>query len=300
MYSSNLHSAGRLIGSGAGRRAFSSVPAENKGVRATAVRCYSMSGKRAPLSTASAAARQQQQKDQQQQKQQEQQAISPTIATTASKTKVPKFTMPRTEFMTADLFARHRQLVEIPESGRTPVDTVAVPRPSFKTLSELQLYKGMTPDEANVPHAKLKQIYAAPASVYMCVTPDAMIPEAMRLGPLTEPLLGQDTFSDGISTLNLGNNEYVNEFVEEFFDTILDNSQNAISSATTDAWNGAEEQHYSRWMANSMADPVDRIEQNTNGYQMTSVRRKRKTKMNKHKHRKLRKQTRSLRKRLGK
>ncbi|KAJ2365888.1 hypothetical protein H4S02_010584 [Coemansia sp. RSA 2611] len=140
-------------------------------------------------------------------------------------------------------------------------------------------------EEANVPHSKLRQIYAAPASVYMRVTPDAMIPEAMRLGPLAEPLLGEDPFSDGVGSLGLGAEDTA-DFVDEFFETILNRPV------------VRREKKMSRWMANEMVDPVDGI--HGESYQLTSVKRKRATKMNKHKHRKLRKRTRALRKRLGK
>ncbi|KAJ2046214.1 hypothetical protein GGI01_003664 [Coemansia sp. RSA 376] len=192
--------------------------------------------------------------------------------------------MARSEFMTADLFARHRQLVETPH-GST-MDALCRPRASFKTLGELAMCKGMGPEEANIPHSKLKQIYAAPASVYMRVTPDAMIPEAMRLGPLAEPLLGEDPFCDGLSSLKL-DSEDTADFVDEFFETIL-NRPTAVR----------RERRESRWMMHEMVDPVDGI--NGESYQLTSVKRKRASKMNKHKHKKLRKRTRALRKRLGK
>ncbi|KAJ2812391.1 hypothetical protein H4S07_001435 [Coemansia furcata] len=211
--------------------------------------------------------------------------LCPTTLTPAE-SKVPKFTMARTEFMTADLFARHRQLVETAHHGTT-VDVLRRPRASFKTLGELALCRGMEEGEAGIPHEKLRQIYAAPASVFMRVTPDAMIPEAMRLGPLAEPLLGEDPFSDGISSLRL-DAEDTAEFVDEFFDTILNRS----------AAGARCERRMSRWMVHEMVDPVDGI--NGESYQLTSVKRKRASKMNKHKHKKLRKRTRALRKRLGK
>ncbi|KAJ1931432.1 hypothetical protein FBU59_006712 [Linderina macrospora] len=188
----------------------------------------------------------------------------------AARSKVPAFTVPRSEFMVADLFAQSKQMLST--SGE--VQAMSGPRASFRTLSELSLLEGQSAAEALVPRAPLKQIYAAPASVFMRVTPDAAIPEAMRLGPLAEPLLGMDPFRDGMSSLNLKGEE-VNDFVEEFFDTIV-------------AGGGIQE----------IAEPV--AEEAAEGYQMTSVLRKRKSKMNKHKHRKLRKRTRALRKRLGK
>lgn len=192
--------------------------------------------------------------------------------------KVPKFTMARQEFMMADLFSQHRQVVAIPEEAPSQSST----RPSFKTMSELSLLRGMSMEEAQIPHTKLRQIYSAPSSVYMRVAPDAMIPEGKRLGPLAEPLLGQDPFKDGLGGMNLGKGTEMKEFVEEFFDTMLEEARQAVP------------QHL--WS-------VRRAKPRANGarsYQMTSVRRKRKTKMNKHKHRKLRKRTRALRKRLGK
>ncbi|KAJ2488528.1 hypothetical protein IWW37_004721 [Coemansia sp. RSA 2050] len=232
------------------------------------VRQYSVPSKRAPLVATTTRQRTQAI------------ALCPPIV---SNSKVPKFTMARSEFMTADLFARHRQLVETPH-GST-MDLANRPRASFKTLGELALCKGMGLEEANVPHSKLRQIYAAPASVYMRVTPDAMIPEAMRLGPLAEPLLGEDLFSDGIGSLGL-EAEDTADFVDGFFESILNQPE------------VRREKRVSRWMASEMADPVDGI--NGGSYQLTSVKRKRATKMNKHKHRKLRKRTRALRKRLGK
>ncbi|KAJ1663879.1 hypothetical protein IW140_004556 [Coemansia sp. RSA 1813] len=311
MYSS-VNSAGRLLSSAFGKRAFSSASAESgRGTLTNSVRCYSISGKRAPLATVSTTARQQQQEQEQHHKQPSQEIAAQIGGSTTSKSKVPKFTMARTEFMTADLFARHRQLVEVPENNggtRTSLmDASTTPRPSFKTLTELAMCKGQTPGEANVPHAKMKQIYAAPASVYMhVVTPDVLIPEAMRLGPLTEPLLGQDTFSDGFSTLNLGGQEEdIGDFVEEFFDTIIANTRHSMKQPDG-LWSGRDARrlahgYQARWIQNDMLDPVDAInEGGASAYQMTSVRRKRKTKMNKHKHRKLRKQQRSLNKRLGK
>ncbi|KAJ2744347.1 hypothetical protein GGI20_003040 [Coemansia sp. BCRC 34301] len=171
-------------------------------------------------------------------------------------------------------------------------------RASYKTLSELGICRGMGPEEANIPFSKLKQIYAAPASVYMRVTPDALIPEAMRLGPLAEPLLGEDPFSEGISSLRL-NSEDTADFVDEFFDTILTRPSESWSERRE-----RQETRQSRWMFHEMVDPVDGIngenDRSPPSYQLTSVRRKRASKMNKHKHRKLRKRTRALRKRLGK
>ncbi|KAJ1965064.1 hypothetical protein GGI12_001015 [Dipsacomyces acuminosporus] len=313
MYSSAINSTRRLAGSLFAKRGVSTVSAGSKGTKAKfSVRRYSESNKRSPqLASSSTQSQQQQQKQESSDEISKSQVVAP-IEGGNNRNRVPKFTMPRTEFMMADLFARHRQLVGTPDAGdlSASVDVGTNPRPSFKTLSELSMSKGLTTEEADVPHMSLKQIYAAPASVYMQVTPDAMIPEAMRLGPLAEPLLGQDPFRDGISSLQLGKGEDMKEFVEEFFDTILANAQNAPSSG---AWSLRKERrearaYVSRWQENEMVDPVDRI----NGlvedgeaetpveYQMTSVLRKRKTKMNKHKHRKLRKRTRALRKRLGK
>ncbi|KAI8321626.1 hypothetical protein GQ54DRAFT_297892, partial [Martensiomyces pterosporus] len=308
MYSSAPPSTKRLVGSLFTKRGLSTVSADGSSSRATfSVRRYSESNKRTPLVAASSTQSQQQQ--QQADDVGKPQVVAP-IEPGSSRTKVPKFTMPRSEFMMADLFSRHRQLVGASGAGdvAASMDIGRMPRASFKTLSELRMSKGLTAEEANVPHTTLKQIYAAPASVYMQVTPDAMIPEAMRLGPLAEPLLGQDPFRDGISSLQLGRGEEMKEFVEEFFDTILINAQNAPSPG---AWSMRKERrearaYVSRWEQSEMVDPVDKI----NGliedgdmeapaeYQMTSVLRKRKTKMNKHKHRKLRKRTRALRKRL--
>ncbi|KAJ2004379.1 hypothetical protein GGI02_001913 [Coemansia sp. RSA 2322] len=176
--------------------------------------------------------------------------------------------MARAEFLAADLFARHRQVVE-PVVGSSGGGEAAQ-RGSFRTAGELGWLSrgGLTAEEAGVPHARLRQIYAAPASVYMRVTPDALIPEAMRLGPLAEPLLGEDPFGGGLASLRLTGDDAA-DFADEFFDAILRNS------------------------AHETAEPAE-------GYRMTSVRRKRATKMNKHKHKKLRKRTRALRKRLGK
>ncbi|KAJ1736342.1 hypothetical protein LPJ72_001499 [Coemansia sp. Benny D160-2] len=341
MYSSVNSAAGRLFSSAFGKRAFSSASAESgRNSRAITVRCYSISGKRAPQATGSATARQQQQQQQQSQEkekkkqagQQEEEDVvaAPQAGASSLRTRVPKFTIARTEFMMADLFARHRQVVvdgadvasasamdtNNPAAATTiasaAANAAAARRPSFKTLSELALCKGQTPSEADIPHAKLRQIYAAPSSVYMQVaTPDAMIPEAMRLGPLTEPLLGLDTFSDGFSSLSLGgtgSEEEIGDFVEEFFDAIIENTHHASMSQSSAAGGSVRRQarreapwYQARWMQNDMLDPVDAINDGAApAYQMTSVRRKRKTKMNKHKHRKLRKEMRSLKKRLGK
>ncbi|KAJ1643288.1 hypothetical protein J3B02_000368 [Coemansia erecta] len=243
------------------------------------VRCYSMSGKRTPVTPA-------------EKEQQEQGQGSKTV--NVARGKVPKFTMARTEFMVADFFAQNRQVVGI---SSEKIDEQM--RPSFKTLSELALYQGHLMDE-DVPRAKLQQVYAAPASVYMRVTPDAFIPEAMRLGPLAEPLLGRDSFGEGIGSLQMfGSDVEMREFVEEFFDAVLDNAKQAPVSGM---WSIRRDRRArgERWMTHEMVDPFDEISGQPVGYQMTSVRRKRKTKMNKHKHRKLRRSTRALRKRLGK
>ncbi|KAJ2713486.1 hypothetical protein H4R19_002226 [Coemansia spiralis] len=301
MYATGVRLAGRL-----GRRAQwqrgVSTTASEAGAGAASKRCvrrYSVSGKRAPATGPAAATRQEQQQQQQQPAGDlRQHGVAPTIGENSNRNRVPKFTMAQSEFLAADLFARHRQLVGIPETERAAaaMDAGSVRRASFKTLSEILMCKGMDADEASLPHAKLKQVYAAPASVYMRVTPDAMIPEAMRLGPLAEPLLGKDPFSDGLSSLNLASGEETAEFVEEFFDTLLDNARSAGQWSVRKERRAARAHHPSRWLAGETVDPVDGI----NGYQMTSVRRKRKTKMNNHKHRKLRKKTRALRKRLGK
>ncbi|KAJ2764416.1 hypothetical protein IWQ56_004493, partial [Coemansia nantahalensis] len=265
--------------------------------RKTCVRRYSVSGKRAPAMGAAAAAATRQQEQQQHTGDRQQQGLAPVIGENSNRNRVPKFTMAQSEFLAADLFARHRQLVQVPEAERVAaMDAGSARRASFKTLSEILMCKGMEVEEANVPHAKLRQVYAAPASVYMQVAPDAMIPEAMRLGPLAEPLLGKDPFSDGLSTLNLARGEETAEFVEEFFDALLDNARSARKWSVRKERRAARALQQSRWLASETIDCVDGI----NGYQMTSVRRKRKTKMNKHKHRKLRKKTRALRKRLGK
>ncbi|PIA13098.1 hypothetical protein COEREDRAFT_83725 [Coemansia reversa NRRL 1564] len=303
MYSARVvNCTGRATRLAFGQRGLSTSSGEctGHGSMMFSVRRYSVSGKRAPALATSAGTGQE---GQQQQNQQRQQNIAAAIEGASNRNKVPKFTMPQSEFLTADLFSQHRQLVDIFEAERTAMDAGSTPRASFKTLSEIIMCKGQSPEEANVPHSKLKQIYAAPASVYMRITPNAMVPEAMRLGPLSEPLLGKDTFNDGIGSLQIGSGEEAREFVEEFFDTILDNAKNAPSSGT---WSIRRERsvarmYHSRWMANEMVDPVDGISGNVDGgLQMSSVLRKRKTKMNKHKHRKLRKRTRALRKRLGK
>ncbi|KAJ1730137.1 hypothetical protein LPJ61_003180 [Coemansia biformis] len=288
-----------------GQRGVSTTAAEagsgSGAPRKQCVRRYSVSGKRTPAPGAAAAPRQGQQQ-QQQEEGRRQQDVVPAICENSNRNRVPKFTMAQTEFLAADLFARHRQLVEVPESGRAAaMDAGSARRASFKTVSEILMCKGMDADEANMPHSKLKQIYAAPASVYMRVAPTAMIPEAMRLGPLAEPLLGKNTFSDGVGSLSVLRGEEEIEFVESFFDVLLHRARNPGESSSARKWSVRRERREgflfrSRWEESQVVDPVDGI----NEYQMTSVRRKRKTKMNKHKHRKLRKKTRALRKRLGK
>ncbi|KAJ2228688.1 hypothetical protein H4R99_000893 [Coemansia sp. RSA 1722] len=251
------------------------------------VRCYSMSGKRTPIDSTPAAEKQQQQQGQEQPQ-------GPKALVNEPRIRVPKFTMGRTEFLMADFFSQYRQVVGMAATKFGSEEEH--PRASFKTLSELALYQGQSIDEVNVPRAKLQQVYAAPTSVYMRVTPDAFIPEATRLGPLAEPLLGRDSFADGIGTLQLfGKEAEMREFVEEFFDSVLDNAK----MESTGTWSVRRERRFrgERWMAHEMVDPFEEI---SGGYRMTSVRRKRKTKMNKHKHRKLRRSTRALRKRLGK
>ncbi|KAJ2631900.1 hypothetical protein H4R22_001654 [Coemansia sp. RSA 1290] len=262
-----------------------------KSSKSPSIRFYSVSSKRIPLA-ATATSRQQQQ--------QQQKDISSINAN-----KVPKFTVPQSEFLVANLFAQHRQLAgnfetsELDNHSKQEQTQEQQERGSYKTVSELLLCKGQTAAEAKIPHAKLKQIYAAPASVYMHTTVDAMIPEAKHLGPLAEPVLGKDMFADGVSTLNLDQSE-VHDFVDDFFDSLVDRNLNMSGQ-----WSIRREQretrmlHGSRWMSGELVDPVDQIT-GQNEYQMSSVLRKRKTKMNKHKHRKLRKKTRALRKRLGK
>ncbi|KAJ2779869.1 hypothetical protein H4R18_003762 [Coemansia javaensis] len=290
MYSSGVGLVGRAARVAGGRRGVATAAGETQ---RACVRSYSVSGKRAPVAAAAGAASRQQD-GMGPQGGGARQGAGAGLGENGRRNRVPKFTMAQADFAAAALFARHRQLVGPAEAGRAAMDVGRAPRPSFKTLSEVMMCKGQGADEANVPHAKLRQIYAAPASAYMRVTPDAMIPEAMRLGPLAEPLLGRDPFSDGLGALNLGRGDDESaEFVEEFFDALLDNARNAGK------WSVRRERRarqQSRWLANELVDPVDGI----NAYQMTSVRRKRKTKMNKHKHRKLRKKTRALRKRLGK
>ncbi|KAJ2338076.1 hypothetical protein GGF43_006960, partial [Coemansia sp. RSA 2618] len=221
----------------------------------------------------------------QQQQQQQQKTTTPPANVNANK--VPKFTVPQSEFLTANLFAQHRQLVATPDKAATCVS--APPRLSFKTVSELLICKGQTPDEAGVPHAKLRQIYAAPTSVYMRVANEvAMMPEAARLGPLAEPLLGRDMFADGVGTLGLDARE-VTEFVDDFFDSLEERAANGRSPS----WSLRREMQEqamvrgSRWMTAELVDPVSEItgdhsNQGSDGYHMTSVRRKRRTKMKKH------------------
>ncbi|KAJ1723393.1 hypothetical protein LPJ53_002257 [Coemansia erecta] len=285
MYSSRFSSGGRmLLGRqllSAGRRGVSTLS------ESSSIRRYSMSGKRTPVASEASSGSQEEPK-----------AQGAKPAPTLRTNKVPKFTMARTEFLTADLFAQHRQLIPYSSgaSGNNASGTPGHGRPSYKTVGELLLCKGMSADEAGVPSARLRQVYAAPASAYMRVAADAMIPEAMRLGPLAEPLLGQDSFGGGIGGTLQGAAD--SEFVEEFFDAVLENARREPSPGTWSVrrvWRARG----MRWMAGEMVDPVERIEGGA-GYRMTSVKRKRKTKMNKHKHRKLRKRTRALRKRLGK
>ncbi|KAJ2505706.1 hypothetical protein GGI11_006910, partial [Coemansia sp. RSA 2049] len=170
MYSSVNSAAGRLFSSAFGKRAFSSASAESgRNSRAITVRCYSISGKRAPQATGSATARQQQQQQQQQQSQEKEKkkqagqqeeedvVAAPQAGASSLRTRVPKFTIARTEFMMADLFARHRQVV-VDGADMAPASTMdtnnptitttiasaaanaaSVRRPSFKTLSELAL-----------------------------------------------------------------------------------------------------------------------------------------------------------------
>ncbi|KAJ2649790.1 hypothetical protein GGH99_007766, partial [Coemansia sp. RSA 1285] len=170
MYSSVNSAAGRLFSSAFGKRAFSSASAESgRNSRAITVRCYSISGKRAPQATGSATARQQQQQQQQQQSQEKEKkkqagqqeeedvVAAPQAGASSLRTRVPKFTIARTEFMMADLFARHRQVVvdgadmasasAMDTNNPTAATTIAsaaanaaaARRPSFKTLSELAL-----------------------------------------------------------------------------------------------------------------------------------------------------------------
>ncbi|KAJ2852109.1 hypothetical protein IWW36_000488 [Coemansia brasiliensis] len=256
-------------------------------------RFYSVSSKRIPLVTTTTT---------RQQQQQQQKDIG-----SINSNKVPKFTVPQSEFLVANLFAQHRQLAGNFETSELDNNIKQEKRQqqqqergSYKTISELLLCKGQTAAEAKIPHAKLKQIYAAPASVYMHTTVDSMIPEAKHLGPLAEPVLGKDMFADGVSTLNLDQSE-VHDFVDDFFDSLVDRTLSNMSGQ----WSIRREQREtrmlrgSRWMSSELVDPVDQIT-GQNDYKMSSVLRKRKTKMNKHKHRKLRKKTRALRKRLGK
>ncbi|KAJ2831596.1 hypothetical protein J3B01_005251 [Coemansia erecta] len=189
--------------------------------------------------------------------------------------RVPKFTVPQSEFLTATLFAQHRQIVPAPDHAKTE-------RLSFTPVSELIISPGQTAMEARVPHAPLRQIYTAPASAYMRVPDYAMMPESVHKGPIASALLGKDMFQDGVSTLNLGASE-VREFVDDFFDSLEEQMQKCSARRMISE---ARMVRGSRWENETM--------------HMTSVRRKRRSKMNKHKHRKLRKSTRAQRKRLGK
>ncbi|KAJ2498610.1 hypothetical protein GGH96_004166 [Coemansia sp. RSA 1972] len=189
--------------------------------------------------------------------------------------RVPKFTVPQSEFLTATLFAQHRQLIPVPDHTKTD-------RLSYKPVSELIVSPGQTAMEARVPHAPLRQIYTAPASAYMRIPDFAMMPESVHKGPLASALLGKDMFQDGVSTLNLGPSQ-VREFVDDFFDS-LEEQMHKVSGRRQ--MSEMRMLRGSRWENEAM--------------HMTSVRRKRRSKMNKHKHRKLRKSTRAQRKRLGK
>ncbi|KAJ2387647.1 hypothetical protein GGI05_004019, partial [Coemansia sp. RSA 2603] len=263
MYSSRFSSSGRmLLGRkllNAGKRGVSTLS------ESSSIRRYSMSGKRAPVASESSSSSSQEPK-----------AQGTKPAPTVRTNKVPKFTMARTEFLTANLFAQHRQLIPSTSGASGNGNSLGQDRPSYKTVGELLLCKGMTAEEAGVPNARLRQVYAAPASAYMRVAADAMIPEAMRLGPLAEPLLGQDSFGGGIGGTLQGAAD--SEFVEEFFDAVLENARRA---PTPGAWSVRRvyRARGERWMASEMIDPVERIESD-HVYRMTSVKRKRKTKMN--------------------
>ncbi|KAJ1853132.1 hypothetical protein GGH12_001599 [Coemansia sp. RSA 1822] len=189
--------------------------------------------------------------------------------------RVPKFTVPQSEFLTATLFAQHRQIVPAPDHKAD--------RLSFTPVSELIVSPGQTAHDARVPHAPLRQIYAAPASMYMRVPDYAMMPESVHKGPIACALLGKDMFADGVSTLNLEARE-VREFVDDFFDSLEEQMQRG---SVRRQMGEARALRGSRWAQSETMH-------------MTSVRRKRRSKMNKHKHRKLRKSTRAQRKRLGK
>ncbi|KAJ2161951.1 hypothetical protein GGF46_001047 [Coemansia sp. RSA 552] len=233
--------------------------------RRAGVCCYSVSSKRVPIIVPA--------------KPQEQRHALPEEGSVRSR--VPKFTMAQAEFLTADLFAQERQMVQVPRQQGGE-------RASFKTVTELLRCQGQTAEEARVPHQRLQQIYAAPASVFMRINATAMVPESQRLGPLAEPLLGRDTFTGGLSTLGM-DGEAMDDFVGEFFD--------AIQSGDARMWSvrgqrrAAREEHGWR---------VERFYAGTRTMQMSSVKRKRRAKMNKHKLQKLRKRNRAERKRLNK
>ncbi|KAJ2720273.1 hypothetical protein GGI07_004711 [Coemansia sp. Benny D115] len=293
MFARNFQLGGRLATTAAAsnaRRSLSMACTEGNSAKIH-VRRYSMSGKKAPLvpeqaSTESSTTGETQQP-------QKTPGIKLTSSSSTSRSKVPKFTMPQSEFMTAAFFAQNRQVVQVPEADAAgqQVKTqwiVGQPRPSFKTLSELALCLGQSAKEAQIPCEPLRQVYAAPASVYMRVaTPVSMIPEAMRLGPMAEALFGQDTFSGGLSTMLK-----LEDMDAEDIAQVAEDAFNAMVVSRPDSEDAERVQRTSRWML--------AMDNRAEEYQMTSVKRKRKAKMNKHKQKKLRKRLRAVRKRQGK
>ena len=148
----------------------------------------------------------------------------------------------------------------------------------------------------------------------MRIPEEAHIPESIRTGPLANILFGREDLN-ALNQMNLGS-EDVQDLVTDF----LDNIQEITPTMASSNWSQRKERsikrtlqyqtrvqaYYTKLQAKQwrLIDPtLPTTTTNTDGikeYRLTSVLRKRKKKMNKHKHRKLRKRTKALRKRLGK
>ncbi|OMH84998.1 hypothetical protein AX774_g1473 [Zancudomyces culisetae] len=155
------------------------------------------------------------------------------------------------------------------------------------------------------------------------LTQESLIPELIRLGPFAEALYDVRTNTKAGSVagdMELGAAE-VNEIVQEFFDSFDRSSYGSKSMLLGRSVLRTLNVSGSRYI-NNITFPTFKLLANTsirkvhtarksdlyvglipksfNKYELSSVLRKKKKKMNKHKFRKLRKRTRALRRRLGK
>ncbi|KAJ1674228.1 hypothetical protein EV182_003705 [Spiromyces aspiralis] len=224
----------------------------------------------------------------------------------------------RSQLVDNCFYAQHRPLLEIEavsKKNKARLGYNSATEPA--TLDEPTDHSGVYSRSSSNATRPVTSIYTAKSSFFIKVPEEAHIPEFIHTGPLATTLFNRRSEGVNAHTATVEQLGFSGDEIIDIVNDYLDAVQARHALAGSSSWSSRRERSIQRTLQDrtrSQAYYLNRqllswMNINSMGfnktqavteYRLTSVLRKRRKKMNKHKRRKLRKRTRALRKRLGK